>query len=158
MTLRKQDLQAPGTYILLMHNTGNLNFGIGALGQASLGTGCYAYIGSALGPGGLFARLRHHCWSGARPRWHIDYLRRQLDISEIWFTAGRNRLECLWADIFDGLPASRIPVPGFGASDCRCAAHLFGFSVRPDPGALRQSKIQRITKHQLILFRESAWS
>ncbi len=47
---------------------------IGRLGSFNIIPGFYAYVGSAFGPGGLRARIRHHLESVAQPHWHIDYL------------------------------------------------------------------------------------
>ena len=58
---------------------------IGALGVKVFPRGNYLYIGSAFGPGGIKARLRHHLFSTAAPRWHIDYLKACGNIAEIWF-------------------------------------------------------------------------
>ena len=57
MTFRKKDLQVPGTYILLLHAALERDVTIGAAGILSLRQGYYAYVGSAFGPGGLYARL-----------------------------------------------------------------------------------------------------
>ena len=125
MTFTKDDLQVPGTYILLMNTEAEVDVAIGAAGILRLRHGCYAYAGSAFGPGGLFARLKHHCYSDAGPRWHVDYLRGHVQISEIIISCSRERLECLWADMLDELPHSSRPLAGFGASDCHCDSHLF---------------------------------
>ena len=50
----------PGTYALLLSATRRQRITIGRLGALALQPGCYVYTGSARGPGGLRARLRHH--------------------------------------------------------------------------------------------------
>ena len=154
MTFKKEELQIPGTYILLMDAATSLDVTIGAAGILPLRKGCYAYTGSAFGPGGLHARLRHHCWSHARPRWHIDYLRGYVQISEIVFSPNRERLECLWADMLAGLPHSSRPLVGFGASDCHCDAHLFYFPKRPLLAGFRRFGIRKVMQHQLPVLNE----
>lgn len=125
------DLKTPGTYVLLMRLEDDSIINIGALGEQSFKQGWYAYVGSALGPGGMAARLRHHCSSVSRPRWHIDYLKTFARIREILVAAGQRRMECLWANKISDDPVCIRPVKGFGASDCRCYTHLFYFPHRP---------------------------
>jgi len=73
----------PGTYALILtsHQTGPVR--IGRLGTMQVRPGIYLYVGSAFGPGGLEAHLRHHVQPAARPHWHIDYLRAACDPIEI---------------------------------------------------------------------------
>lgn len=37
-----------------------------------------------------------------------------------------------------GLPDAALPAPRFGASDCRCDAHLFHFAEKPDVVGFRR--------------------
>ncbi|NIR50425.1 GIY-YIG nuclease family protein [candidate division KSB1 bacterium] len=93
--------------------------------------GYYAYVGSAFGAGGLAARINHHLSISNRPRWHIDYLRQKASIEQIWLTESSQKLEHDWARLLSQMDHARITVEGFGASDCRCASHLFYFRYRP---------------------------
>ncbi|MFQ5856160.1 MAG: DUF123 domain-containing protein [Anaerolineae bacterium] len=103
---------------------------VGALGTFGLDAGYYLYVGSALN--GLAGRLRRHCRTdGKKLHWHIDYLRAQVTLVEIWWTRSAERLECDWAAAVRGLPRASEPVAGFGASDCRCSSHLFYFADKP---------------------------
>jgi Uri superfamily endonuclease len=128
--------RVPGTYILLLCVDRPCTVAVGRLGTAALAPGWVLYVGSAFGPGGLAARLRHHLRPAARPHWHIDYVRAGLELSEIWVCASPQRLEHRFAALLPGTPGSSIPLPRCGASDCRCAAHLFHFAVRPAPQLL----------------------
>jgi Uri superfamily endonuclease len=96
---------------------------IGALGRVHLGPGRLCYAGSARGPGGLRSRVwRHFQPATRRDRWHIDRLTRVVTMQQV--TIFQDRSECA---VVDELIASgwRVPVPGFGSSDCRhCPAHL----------------------------------
>jgi Uri superfamily endonuclease len=74
----------------------------------------------------LAARLNRHLRGHGKQRWHIDYLRQITRPIGVWL-APDARLECTWAQTLQQLPQARTPIPGFGASDCRCAAHLFAF-------------------------------
>jgi len=135
LTGRKPDSSGwagPGTYILILRLTEPRACCIGALGTYDLPAGYYLYVGSALGPGGLAGRVGRHLRRrvGAyciRPlRWHIDYLLEIAEVFEVWAEPGTERMECAWARRL--LEAGgRVIVPGFGASDCRCPAHLVYF-------------------------------
>jgi len=62
----------------------------------------------------------------------VDFLRAHARPVAIWWSEGAERKECAWAGALARLPGADLPAPGFGASDCRCPAHLIHFSVRPD--------------------------
>ncbi len=121
----------PGTYALLLSSTTNTIIRVGRLGDLWLQQGFYIYVGSALGPGGVCARLAHHMRFAERPHWHIDYLRPHTTIEEIWCRYDRRSLEHGWARCFAGMRGASVPLAGFGSSDCDCEAHLFFFEKRP---------------------------
>ncbi len=121
----------PGTYILLLEMLQDRAVPIGKLGTFDLRQGWYAYVGSALGSGGLRGRLKHHLTPPARPHWHIDYLRAAATVREVWMVASPTPYEHVWAERLLALPGATIPILRFGASDCRCAAHLIHFPERP---------------------------
>ncbi len=128
----------PGTYALLLAAEKRQRVGIGRLGALAVQEGCYVYTGSACGPGGLRARLRHHLAAKHRLHWHIDYLHRAASPFEIWYSDDTHSSEHAWADICRRLPGASIPLPRFGASDCACDAHLFYFKTTPDFSAFEQ--------------------
>ncbi len=49
-----------GSYILILHLNRPERIAVGKLGKCSFPAGYYTYVGSALGPGGLASRLKHH--------------------------------------------------------------------------------------------------
>ncbi|MDD1671588.1 MAG: GIY-YIG nuclease family protein [Methanomicrobiales archaeon] len=113
-----------GVYILLFENDECL-LRIGALGTLRFAKGWHGYVGSALGPGG-FARVQRHVtlyhYHDRPPRWHIDHLLTSPHFHLRYAICGptQDKLECFLA--------RRICIDGdagFGASDCRCATHLF---------------------------------
>ena len=59
------------------------------------------------------------------PHWHIDYLRKYARLVSVWYRSGA-RCEHSWAAQLRAIPGKTVPMAGFGSSDCRCAAHLFG--------------------------------
>ncbi len=93
--------------------------------------GYYLYMGSAFGPGGLRGRLSHHFAPPASPYWHIDYLRQAAELLEVWHTDDPVKREHVWARALCKHPQCSIPAPRFGASDCRCPAHLVYMEARP---------------------------
>ena len=120
-----------GTYILILRLKRRCRIEVGRLGMTDFPTGRYAYVGSAFGPGGLNARIRHHLRITPRPRWHLDYLRHEADPVEVWVLSADCRREHAWSGVLHQLDPSVHPVKGFGCSDCLCPAHLFHFRKVP---------------------------
>jgi Uri superfamily endonuclease len=125
------DTAPAGTYILFAYFDHVATLSIGQLGEFNFPAGYYAYVGSARGPGGLKARLARHLRAGKRPRWHVDYLLELANVTEIWKASSNERLECQWTEALLNVRGARVPVPGFGSSDCGCAAHLLHFQSPP---------------------------
>lgn len=122
----------PGAYWLALALPHSTRVRIGRLGAALFPQGYYVYTGSAHGPGGVRARLGRHLRGSPRRRWHIDFLRVEAaPLAWGWTTATdpTTPWECRWAQSLAASPGAFIPLPGFGASDCRagCPAHLVGF-------------------------------
>ena len=91
--------------------------------DAELPPGCYAYLGSARGPGGLRARLARHFRTQKKPHWHIDRL--TIAVAEMAAMAIPEAAECDLAAALLATGLFRIPIPGFGSTDCRrCESHL----------------------------------
>lgn len=122
----------PGTYVLILQLPQAAGVQVGQLGYFSFAPGWYAYAGSARGPGGLTARVRRHLQATTAQHWHVDYLRAYARSVAVWYAVGTKRRECRWAQALSELPGASVPAPRFGASDCRCAAHLVHFPTAPD--------------------------
>jgi Uri superfamily endonuclease len=125
------DIRAKGTYLLLIGLDRSTALTVGRLGTFSFDKGWYAYAGSALGPGGLQARLARHARGQKRIHWHIDYLLGHARLVQSWQLACPIRLECEWAAALLRLSEARVAVRHFGASDCRCPGHLIYWPSRP---------------------------
>jgi len=112
-----------GTYTLVVALDGAATIEVGALGEIAFEEGWYAYVGSALGPGG-FSRIERHRELAAGERevrhWHIDYLlgHPAVSIAAVRRTAGVDG-ECAVAEALDD-----EQIPDFGCSDCDCDSHL----------------------------------
>jgi Uri superfamily endonuclease len=132
-----------GTYALLLACPRSRKLRIGRLGERRIPPGWYIYVGSAFGPGGLKSRCLRHLRRLRRLHWHIDYLRPAASLQDIWFSADPVPREHLWAETIAGLPGAGIPIPRFGASDCRCRSHLFHFASKPVLAVFRRRTLQR---------------
>jgi Uri superfamily endonuclease len=139
-----------GTYALILHCVHPKSIDTGKLGKMNVGKGCYVYVRSALGSGGVFARIKHHHRISKSPHWHIDYLRPVVEITKVWYSYDPIRREHQWAGIFMGIQGVKLPIRGFGASDCKCDSHLFYFITQPTITMFRKRIKQTIPGHHRI--------
>lgn len=118
-----------GAYALCLRVEEEQAIRVGRLGVVSFPAGVYYYCGSARGPGGLRARLKHHILGTVKPHWHIDYVRGHARLKAVWYTTAPERLECAWSQALAALAGAGIIAKGFGSSDCLsgCQAHLIAF-------------------------------
>lgn len=121
----------PGTYVLILRASRERCVQIGRFGALTVRRGVYLYVGSAFGLGGCLARVRHHLRASGPHHWHIDYLRPAALLTEVWYTYDPRPRERRWVRVLAGFPGAEIPMAGFGASDSRCASHLFRFDEAP---------------------------
>ncbi len=143
--------EGPGTYVLLLYLLEKRIIEVGKLGRVRFTAGWYAYVGSAMGPGGVASRVKRHLKANKSKHWHIDYLRPVTRITGIWVGQGRKVREHLWASRLGQTPLMGEPVDGFGCSDCSCAAHLYFFPQEPDPlvmaSQLKAQLIREVDNH-----------
>jgi Uri superfamily endonuclease len=127
-----------GSYILVLQLAMPVDaLQVGRLGSFDFAPGFYLYVGSALGSGGIAARLNHHRRrEQAHPRWHIDYLRAHARLREAWAVAGASTFACLWCRALAGTPGLSAPVRGFGSQHTGCPSHLFYLPRGPHPSLL----------------------
>jgi Uri superfamily endonuclease len=109
----------PITYQLVIEVAKPVHVEVGALGVFAFAEGRYVYTGSARR--NPEARIARHLARSKTLRWHIDYLLnapgvRVVDVRRF------DAPEC----IVNRNTAGKVPVPRFGASDCRagCGSHL----------------------------------
>lgn len=139
--------RTPGVYHLLLRLCEPAGIRVGRLGRFTFPAGYYVYTGSAMN--GLEARIARHRRRRKKLRWHVDYLLRQARVMEAiaipmtdrteemagdkLLPYGAGRFECARNGVVLSLPGASVVVPRFGASDCRCAAHLVYFGdARPE--------------------------
>jgi sugar fermentation stimulation protein A len=118
-----------GIYHLLIQLLKPQEIIIGKLGLFRFPAGYYVYTGSAMN--GLEARVARHHRKEKRLHWHIDYLLQHANIIDVVFHVTTARLECEYNRQIMILPEAQIIVPRFGASDCKCDAHLVYFPNKP---------------------------
>jgi Uri superfamily endonuclease len=140
----------PGTYSLLLRADVKQTIEVGALGVMEVQPGLYVYVGSALGPGGLRARVQRHVRGDGAQHWHIDYLREATTPMAIWYTHDPVRRECAWATLLRNAAGAHVPHVGFGASDCDCTAHLVAFEDAPAFSAFRKRVRAACPDHDTI--------
>ena len=140
----------PRTYALVLAAGAKGLVRVGRLGVLRLQSGFYVYFGSALGLGGVRARLAHHLRPSIRPHWHIDYLRRHMAAEEVWYCYDRVSREHQWAQCLGTQAGASIPLAGFGASDCQCESHLYFFRSRPSRNAFVRSLRTSGQKHPQV--------
>ena len=121
----------PGTYALVLRCRRRAQMQIGRWGVLDIQPGCYMYVGSAFGSGGLSARISRHFRKAKSKHWHIDYLREFVTPILAWYNCDPVHLEHRWARAIAGM-AETTPIKGFGCSDCRCQSHLFHAIIEPD--------------------------
>lgn len=147
-----------GTYALLLSwepagtgaSSASQQVEIGALGTLALRRGTYVYVGSAFGPGGLRARVHRHARRDGATHWHVDYLRAVTSLDAVWFTADVHCRECSWGQVLAEDPESRLPLQGFGASDCTCSAHLVAYAEQPSFERFTRAVQERVSDHAPI--------
>ena len=119
-----------GIYCLLVKNSSEQSFSIGALGDIRFSAGYYIYVGSALGSGGLSRVSRHIRFfreQYRKPKWHIDYLMMNAVLEKTFCAETDERLECVLSEALGG-----ACVPRFGCSDCDCVSHLYYRKETPE--------------------------
>lgn len=118
-------LSAPstgGAYALMFELAEPVIF-CGSIGPYQFEPGRYVYAGSAYGPGGMRARVGRHFRRGKAIRWHIDHLVRWAEMLHAVLIEGG--VECDIVRILVATGEFRIPLRGFGSTDCRrCCSHL----------------------------------
>lgn len=130
-------LPVAGTYIIVIEVGARQKLEIGKIGMVNIERGYYFYVGSALGPGGVNARVSRHLKRIKTKHWHIDFLRNIGSVVTIVVSYSKKKKECKWASRLKASPCLSTPISGFGASDCACFSHLFFSKNNIDINLLR---------------------
>jgi len=115
-----------GCYLLFIHLPRRaLVIHGGPFDDARLAPGWLIYAGSARGAGGLRSRLSRHMRREKKIRWHIDHLTSRRAVAGAMCFTETELDECELASRLTNGQGVTMPLPGFGASDCRsCRSHL----------------------------------
>jgi len=133
--------QPRGTYALLLKLKQQAEITVGQLGAFLFPAGHYVYVGSALGSGGLSARLARHRRRDKKLHWHIDHFLAHAHIVGVGTDDSGNRLECAWVRLMLCESGAQVVAPGFGASDCGCPSHLIYLGMSDQSECVVQEKI-----------------
>ncbi len=116
-----------GCYCLIINLEKTSKIKIGKkLGYLKFDKGYYVYIGSAMNS--LESRLNRHLSDDKKLHWHIDYLLKKSEITDIIYNKNK-KVEC---DLSQYMSTKTIGVEGFGCSDCDCESHLYYFKNRKE--------------------------
>lgn len=136
--------KTPGVYILVFYLAKATSIAFDRKGtQHTFPPGWYLYVGSACGVGGLNRRLVRHqrrISDGKNMHWNVDYFREHALLCELWYCETDDcRFEHHWAQTVADLSGATVPVPKFGASDCKadCSSHFFHLPTRPSTAVFR---------------------
>jgi len=150
-------LSTTGIYTLLLFLPKQVTLTIGKLGKQRFPMGYYAYTGSALGKGAssLKHRIARHLRKEKRKFWHIDYLLADENVSvEAVIVAETNEdMECNLNSYMKSIMGAKVPVKGFGASDCKknCGSHLVHFPEIENVDWLVQKLVRHLQSSSGIL-------
>ena len=143
------DLSTTGVYTLLLFLSKKVTMDIGRLGKQRFPMGYCSYTGSAFGKGSsnLKHRIARHLKKEKRMFWHIDYLLADENVSvEAVIAAETNeKMECNTNQYMKKIMGAKVPVRGFGASDCRkkCGSHLLYFPEVEKADCLVQKLVEQ---------------
>jgi Uri superfamily endonuclease len=107
---------AVGVYVLIVELLGDAVLKTRGGRVFELQPGIYFYVGSAMGPRGVEARVKRHLSRKNKLFWHIDYLTSHpaARVVGYYVVETEEHLESAVASLLSEL---FNPVPGFGASD-----------------------------------------
>lgn len=127
-----------GTYALIFQANRKFVSKVGKRDDFEGDSGSYVYVGSAFGPGGVNARIKHHLQISSKPHWHLDYIRPYIQPVAVCYSYSLNRQEHQWATVLSKIAGVQIPMHKFGSTDCACPSHLFYFQRTPITGILQR--------------------
>lgn len=114
-----------GCYCLIIDLENSSKIKIGKLGKIDFKKGNYVYVGSAMNY--LESRIKRHLSSKKKLHWHIDYLLKKAEISDVIYNESTRKIEC---ELSRYISSNAIGIENFGCSDCNCESHLYYFKNR----------------------------
>lgn len=128
-----ETLPTKGIYTLIIFLSRETRLKVGKLGMQKFPKGYYTYTGSALGKGAstLKRRVSRHLRKGKRNLWHVDFLlaNENATVTAVVAAQTSEEFECKMNRYIKREGKAKIPVKGFGSSDCKenCESHLLYF-------------------------------
>ena len=111
-----------GCYCLVIRMDETSEIKIGKLGKIEFEKGFYVYVGSAMNS--LKSRIQRHLSDDKKLHWHIDYLLKKSEITDVIYNESPRKIEC---ELSGYISLKTRSVKGFGCSDCQCESHLYYF-------------------------------
>ena len=116
-----------GCYCLIINLDETSKIKIGKLESIDFEKGCYVYVGSAMNY--LESRLNRHLRQDKKLHWHIDYLLKKAEITDIIYNESTEKIEC---DLSRYISSKSKGIENFGCSDCDCKSHLYYFKNKKE--------------------------
>ncbi|WP_296782704.1 DUF123 domain-containing protein [uncultured Methanobrevibacter sp.] len=114
-----------GCYCLIIDLDNSSEIKIGKLGKIQFQKGHYVYVGSAMNY--LESRIKRHLKSEKKLHWHIDYLLKKAEVSDVIYNESTKKVEC---ELSKYISENANGIENFGCSDCDCNSHLYYFKNR----------------------------
>ena len=117
-----------GCYCLIINLKKDSKIKIGKkLGNIEFKQGYYIYVGSAMNS--LTARIERHLSDEKKMHWHVDYLLKKAEVSEVIYNQSKRKIEC---DLAQYISTKSEGIKNFGCSDCECESHLYYFKTKKE--------------------------
>ena len=117
-----------GCYCLIIKLNKDTTIKIGKkLGKIDFNKGYYVYVGSAMNS--LESRIKRHLSDEKKLHWHVDYLLRKAEITDVICNESKRKIEC---DLSQLISLKSEGIEDFGCSDCECESHLYYFKNRTE--------------------------
>ncbi len=117
-----------GCYCLIIKLNKDTTIKIGKkLGKIDFNKGYYVYVGSAMNS--LESRIKRHLSDEKKLHWHVDYLLRKAEITDVIYNESKRKIEC---DLSQLISLKSEGIEDFGCSDCECESHLYYFKNKKE--------------------------
>ena len=124
--LQNYNIIMKGCYCLIIKNDSKKSIQIGKkLWKIQFEEGFYVYVGSAMNS--LMARVKRHLSEEKKLHWHVDYLLKQTEITDVIYNESTKKIEC---NLSQFIADNTTGITDFGCSDCDCKSHLYYFKNR----------------------------
>ena len=146
-----------GIYTLIILLSREISINVGKLGKHKFPKGYYTYTGSALGKGAtsLKRRVSRHLRKEKRNLWHIDFLlaNGNATVTAVVAAETSKKLECNINRYIRRAGKAKIPVKGFGSSDCKenCESHLLYFGEEEIKSKIATFYVKRLGPAPFII-------